>query len=192
MEDDLFLDAESITSSELDDVYKRVASNASEAQEASLQASIRCQALEAELAERETKIVDLESQLVSQWKACRHQDAPDVELAAMRRTLDDAKSECAKLAVDLATADARANAARAQQAAADDERVKLEARLKTLVDEPPVNDTRRRRALALERAQTTRLDTVKRDADAVVKAATATVAELRASLGAGFLYDDDE
>lgn len=177
----MLLDAESITSSELDDVYKRVASNASEARELSLQASVRCQALENELAERETKIVDLESQLVSQWKACRHQDAPDVELAAMRRTLDDAKSECAKLAVDLATADARANAARAQQAAADDERVKLEARLETLV-EVPVDDTRRRRALAMERAQRIRLDAAKRDAAAVVEAATATVAELRSSI----------
>lgn len=151
-ESEIALDLSSVTSSELEDICRRLTADGEDATEAIEELSRRCRRLEEVLASREARIAALETRLVEQWQGCRESHdaaaAEAVRLEASRRELDDTKRAAARAALDLAESRRAAEAARGTLAAAEVEHAKLQERvngLAALAKESSRHDNRPRR-----------------------------------------------
>lgn len=209
-ESEILLDLSSVTSSELEDICRRLTVDGEDASEAVEELSRRCRQLEDVLTSREARIAALETRLVEQWQGCREShDAAAAEavlLEASRRELDDTKRAAARAALDLAESRRVAEVARSTLASAEVEHAKLQERVNGLAartkessrhDSRPqrlahANDVLRARCAkakmerqaaqtqAAVHAQVAKLAIA--DANAVVAAAKAAVASLKDSL----------
>lgn len=101
--DEDFLDSSSVTSSEVNDAFRRLNADVAETQDALAELRSRHQHLETLLESREETICRLEEKLVGEWSSSA--DADDsFAVEASRRDLDEAKRAATKASLDLADA----------------------------------------------------------------------------------------